>query len=105
MRNIEMPGMPGGKPGFLLLPSAAAERRHSAFRPAVFTTCAHFSISARRYLSNSAGDIASGTAPCLSQDSFTCGLLIALLISALSLSTIALGVPAGAMIPSQMVDS
>src|SRR6476659_3531265 len=71
--------------------------------PAVFTTLRHFSMSARRYLSNSAGVMLIGTAPCLAQAAFVSGLDRALLISAVSTSTIGLGVPSVAMIPSQMV--
>ena len=46
-----------------------------------------------------------GTAPCFAQASFTSARLITLAISALSLSTIGCGVPAGAITPSQIVAS
>ena len=62
-------------------------------------------MSSRRYLSNSAGVIDIGTAPCFAQASRTSGAASTLPISALSLSTIGCGVPAGAMRPSQIVAS
>ncbi len=46
-----------------------------------------------------------GTAPCFAQAALTSGLSTILVISALSWSTIGFGVPAGAMMPSQMVAS
>src|SRR5690606_34280444 len=73
-------------------------------RPASDTTFAHFSMSARRYLSNSAGDIDIGLAPCFAHAALTSGRAITLRISALSVSTPAFGVFAGAITPSQMVD-
>ena len=56
-------------------------------------------------MSNSAGVMMIGAAPCLAQASLVSALDSALLISALSWSTIGFGVPAGAMMPSQMVAS
>src|SRR5262249_8928261 len=81
------------------------EAAYCAAAPDAFTTCAHFSISARRYLSNSAGLIFNGTAPCWLQACRTSVRSITLLISALSLLTMSGDVPAGAMMPIQMVTS
>ena len=77
----------------------------SPLAPETFTTCAHFSTSARRYLSNSAGVISIGTAPCLAQAPLTSSRCTIFCISLLSLSMIGFGVPAGAMTPSQIVAS
>src|SRR3954462_7108455 len=79
--------------------------RYCALAPEISTTCAHFSMSARRYLSKSAGLIGIGTAPCLAQLSFTSGRFMILVISPLSLVTTSVGVPFGAMMPSQIVAS
>src|ERR1700722_12575922 len=68
-------------------------------------TSAHFSISPRRYLSNSSGVIDIGSAPWSLQSLTISGRLITSLTAALSLSTIGFGVPAGAINPSQMVAS
>src|ERR1041385_2588194 len=75
------------------------------FMPDTFTTFAHLSMSARKYLSNSAVVMIIGTAPCCAQAFLTSGSAMTLLISALSFSTIAFGVFAGAMMPSQIVAS
>src|SRR5580693_8011050 len=69
------------------------------------TTSAHFTISPRRYLSNSAGVIDIGIAPCVAQSLTTSGRLTTSFTAALSLSMIGFGVPAGAIKPSQMVAS
>src|SRR3979490_2429805 len=73
--------------------------------PNCLTTSAHFTISPRRYLSNSSDVIDIGTAPCSVQSLTMSGRLIAALTAALSLSMIGFGVPAGAINPSQMVAS
>src|SRR5882757_342356 len=69
------------------------------------TTSAHFTISARRNLSNSSGVIDIGTAPCWVQSLTMSGRFRAAFTAALSLSITGLGVPAGAIRPSQMVAS
>src|SRR5260370_14011395 len=73
--------------------------------PNFLTTSAHFIISPRRYLSNSSDVIDIATAPCSVQSLTMSGRLMAALTAALSLSMIGFGVPAGAIIPRQMVDS
>src|SRR4029079_12478001 len=70
-----------------------------------FTSSAHFTISPRRNLSNSSGDIDIGTAPCWVQSLTTSGRFTAAFTAALILSMIGLGVLAGAIRPSQMVAS
>src|ERR1700674_3303545 len=76
---------------------------HSTLAPENFTTWAHFSISLRKYASNSEGFISMGSAPWTAHACCTSDRLRALPISAFSLSMISLGVPAGAMMPSQIV--
>src|SRR5712675_1890082 len=78
---------------------------HSALAPDTLTTCAHFSMSARKYLSKSDGLIGIGTAPCLAQASFTSARSMTLRTSALRRSMIGCGVAAGAIRPSQIVAS
>src|SRR5512134_1006619 len=80
-------------------------RRQSAFAPDNFTTLAHFTISARRNLSNSSIDMPIGNTPCLAHAAFTSAELMILFASALSFSRTGRGVPAGAINPSQMPDS
>ena len=84
-------------------------RRRTAFTgalmPACWMTLAHFSMSPLRKVSNWAGVMVMGTAPCLAQASRIAGLATILVISLFSRSTTSLGVPAGAMMPSQMVAS
>jgi len=82
-----------------------ARSRHCPVAPEILATAAHFSMSLRRKASNSAGDIVIGVAPWRSHAVRISGRAIALLISALSLSTIGFGVAAGAMMPIQMVAS
>src|SRR3984893_6060049 len=67
------------------------------------TTSAHFTISPRRYLSNSSDVIDIGAAPCSVQSFTISGRLTAAFTAALSLSMIGFGVPAGAISPSQIV--
>src|SRR6202165_4050474 len=73
--------------------------------PNCLTTSAHFTISPRRYLSNSSGVIDIGTAPCSVQSLTISGRLTAPFTAAFSLSITGFGVPAGAINPSQMVAS
>src|ERR1700674_2810755 len=73
--------------------------------PNFLTTSAHFTISPRRYLSNSSDVIDIATAPCSVQSLTMSGRVMAALTAALSLSMIGFGVPAGAINPSQMVAS
>src|ERR1700692_2364016 len=73
--------------------------------PNCLTTSAHFTISLRRYLSNSSGVIDIGAAPCSAQSLTISGRLIAAFTAALSLSMIGFGVPVGAIRPSPMVAS
>src|ERR1700730_2662177 len=69
------------------------------------TTSAHFTISLRKYLSNSSGVIDIGAAPWSAQSLTISGRLMAALTAAFSFSTIGFGVPVGAINPSQMVAS
>src|SRR5258707_373162 len=73
--------------------------------PNFLTTSAHFTISPRRYFSNSSGVIDIGTTPCLVQSFMISGRLTAAFTAAFSLSITGFGVPAGAINPSQMVAS
>src|SRR6266481_1546223 len=73
--------------------------------PNFLTTSAHFTISPRRYLSNSSGVIDIGTTPCSVQSFMISGRLTAAFTAAFNLSTTGFGVPAGAINPSQMVAS
>src|SRR5262249_16066345 len=82
-----------------------AEGLHCFLAPDFSTPLAHFSISRRRKASNSAGVMTIGTAPCLAHASLIAGLAMILAISPLRRSTISLGVPVGAMMPSQIVAS
>src|SRR6476660_8842250 len=68
-------------------------------------TLAHFTISPRRYLSNSSGVIDIGTAPCSFQSLMISGRLTTSLTAAFNLSVTGFGVPAGAINPSQIVAS
>src|SRR6185295_16854716 len=78
------------------------ERHLSACAPETFTTRAHFSMSSRMKRANSSGLIDIAIAPCFAHASFKSGAPVALVISAFRRSTIAFGVPAGAMKPSQI---
>src|SRR5260370_39447109 len=73
--------------------------------PNCLTTSAHFTISPRRYLSNSSGVIDIGTAHCAVQSLTMSGRLTAALTAAFSLSITGFGVPSGAINPGQMVAS
>src|ERR1700738_5544550 len=90
---------------------AKSNDRHRELRPYCglsanfLTTSAHFTISPRRYLSNSSDVIDIATAPCSVQSLTMSGRLMAALTAALSLSMIGFGVPAGAINPSQIVAS
>src|SRR6185312_15464412 len=66
-------------------------------------TCAHLSICACMNEVNCGWDIVTGVAPSFSQAAFISGRETILVISRLSRSTIGLGVPAGAMKPTQSV--
>jgi hypothetical protein len=68
-------------------------------------TFAHLAMSRWRKAPNSAGLMVIGSAPWRAQACWTAGLTITLAISAFRRSTTSLGVPAGAMTPSQMVAS
>src|ERR1700738_1387359 len=90
---------------------AKSNDRHRELRPYCglsenfLTTSAHFTISPRKYLSNSSGVIDIGTAPCSVQSLTMSGRLTAALTAAFSLSITGFGVPAGATNPSQMAAS
>src|ERR1700738_1075459 len=90
---------------------AKSNDRHRELRPYCglslnfLTTSAHFTISPRRYLSNSSDVIDIGAAPCSVQSFTISGRLTAAFTAALSLSMIGFGVPAGAISPSQIVAS
>src|ERR1017187_3561730 len=73
------------------------EGPYSTLAPDTSTTCAHLAISARRYLSNAAGSMIMETAPCSAQIFCRSGRLMIFTTSALSRSTIGLGVAAGAI--------
>jgi len=77
----------------------------STLMPATFTTFAHFSMSPRRNSPNLSGDMLTVSAPCFLQASLMSARAITLPISALSRSITVLGVPAGAMTPSQITAS
>src|ERR1700738_4714942 len=80
-------------------------RPYCGLSPNCLTTSAHFTISPRRYLSNSSGVIDIGTAPCSPQSFTISGRLTAAFTAAFNLSITGFGVPAGAINPSQMVAS
>src|SRR5262249_43327420 len=82
-----------------------ADALHCGLMPACWVTLAHFSMSRRRKASNSSGDMVMGTAPCLAHASRIAGLAMILAISAFRRSMISLGVPLGAIRPSQIVVS
>src|SRR5258708_36902344 len=73
--------------------------------PNFLTTSAHFTMSPRRYLSNSSGVIDIGTTPCSVQSFLISGRLIAAFTAAFNLSITGFGVPSGAINPHQMVAS
>jgi hypothetical protein len=65
----------------------------------------HFAISACTNFWNSAGELPTGVAPSWIARSRIAGSAIAFPVSALTCSTIALGVPAGASRPNQPIAS
>src|SRR6201996_8990437 len=87
------------------MPGIGIELCYCGLSANCLTTLAHFTISPRRYFSNSSGVIDIGSAPCSAQSLTTSGRLITALTAALSLSMIGFGVPTGAINPSQMVAS
>jgi len=91
--------------GALFGAGLAGRERQSTLAPETLTTLAHFSMSRDRNPPNSSGLICIGTAPCLAKSAFTSGCARTFRISAFSRSTIGFGVPAGAMIPSQITAS
>src|ERR1700694_4940907 len=80
-------------------------RPYCSLSPNLLTTSAHFTISPRRYLSNSSDVIDIGTAPCSVHSLTISGRLSAAFTAVLSLSMIGFCVPMGAINPSQMVAS
>src|ERR1700754_169980 len=83
----------------------AKSNAHCGLSPKRLTTSAHFTMSLRRYLSNSSGVIDIGTAPWVVHSFTISGRFTAAFTAAFSLSMIGFGVPAGAINPSQMVAS
>src|SRR6185437_6516289 len=79
--------------------------RHWIVAPEIFTILAHLAMSFSRKSPKAAGVMVIGTAPCFAHASLTLGELTTLVISAFSLLTISVGVPLGAMMPSQIVAS
>lgn len=67
--------------------------------PASLMTLLHFAVSLRRKTLNSAGVLPTATAPEATNDFAMSGWRIAAMTSCASLSTILLGVPAGATMP------
>src|SRR5262249_19675610 len=73
--------------------------------PAALATAMLSAISALMRAANSAGVQLTGEMPALARRSWTAGILTAFIVSALSLSTTAAGLPAGASIPIQIGNS
>src|ERR1700754_4676619 len=83
----------------------AKSKAHCGLSPKRLTTSAHFTMSPRRYLSNSSGVIDIGPAPCPVHSLTMSGRFTAVFTAAFNLSMIDFGVPAGAINPSQIVAS
>src|SRR6185503_2537403 len=99
------PGLVGDRGDDGLRRAGADDIHQSTLAPDIFTMLAHLAMSSFMYWPNSSGDMLMGAAPCLAQASLTSALPTTLRISAFRRSTMGLGVPAGATIPSQMVAS
>src|SRR5262245_37052393 len=81
------------------VPPCGRSPSHSILILASLITLDHLMVSVLMRSPNSAGVSASGTKPSVSSFSFTSGVATIFLISALSLSTMSFGVPAGATRP------
>src|SRR4051812_36173016 len=81
------------------------DRLHCSFTPARRITSAHLRVSSRIMAPNSAGVVASGSAPAASTRVLISGAASAALISAFNRSMIGAGVPAGATAPNQPIAS
>src|SRR5882757_6372823 len=110
-QNIEQRSIRVGVDLGLVAIEAKSNARHGSqnpycgLSPNFLTTSAHFTMSPRRYLSNSSGVIDIGTAPWPVQSFTISGRWTAAFTAAFNLSMIGFGVPAGAINPSQMVAS
>jgi len=93
----------GGRPrGARGHPARCRQHAYSIFAPDSRTTLPHFSRSLRIWAAICCGVLAMSSPPCFATISFTSAESSARVRSALSLATIAAGVPAGAMMPNQL---